>query len=146
MILEEDKRHYVLIKDLNTFIYDHISHRGRKHVYCYCFQAFSTAEILKSHVNDCFKINAKQMIMMHKKGEYVKFKNYERKKESPLMIYADFERVLVPEDNGKQNESYKNKYEKHVAFSYCYKLACLDLVNFLIHTYIKKLFTILLIV
>ena len=30
------------------------------------------------------------------------------------MIYADFEGILVPEDNGKQNsnESYTNKYSK----------------------------------
>ena len=35
------------------------------------------------------------------------------------MIYADFESILVPEDNGKQNpnESYTNKYQKHVACS-----------------------------
>ena len=32
------------------------------------------------------------------------------------MIYADFESILVPEDNVKQNpnESYTNKYQKHV--------------------------------
>ena len=37
------------------------------------------------------------------------------------MIYADY---LVPEGNGKQNPngSYTNKYQKHVACSYCYKL------------------------
>ena len=33
------------------------------------------------------------------------------------MIYADFESVLVPEDNGKQypNDSYTNKYQKHAS-------------------------------
>ena len=31
------------------------------------------------------------------------------------MIYADFENILVPEDNGKKNpeEFYTNKYQKH---------------------------------
>ena len=44
------------------------------------------------------------------------------------MIYADFESILVPENNGKQNpnESYTNKYQKHVACSYGYKLVCVD--------------------
>ena len=44
------------------------------------------------------------------------------------MIYADFESILVPEDKGKQNpnESYTNKYQKHVACSYGYKLVCVD--------------------
>ena len=40
------------------------------------------------------------------------------------MIYADFQSILVPEDNRKQNldESYTNKYKKHVAYNYGYKL------------------------
>ena len=35
------------------------------------------------------------------------------------MVYADFESILVPEDNGKQNpeESYTKKDQKHVACS-----------------------------
>ena len=40
---------------------------------------------------------------MPKKGEYVEFKNFERKIKSPFMIYADFESILVLEDNGKKN-------------------------------------------
>ena len=36
---------------------------------------------------------------MPNKGEYVKFKNIERKINSPFMIYVDFESILVPEDN-----------------------------------------------
>ena len=40
---------------------------------------------------------------MPEKDEYVKFKNYERKTESLFMIYADFERTLVPEYNEKEN-------------------------------------------
>ena len=47
---------------------------------------------------------------------------------TPFMIYADFESILAPEKNGKQNpnESYTNKYQKHVACSYGYKLVCVD--------------------
>ena len=32
-----------------------------------------------------------------------KFKNYMRKIISPFMVYADFESILVQENNGKQN-------------------------------------------
>ena len=44
------------------------------------------------------------------------------------MIYADFESILVPEDNGKKNteNSYTNKYQKHIACSYGYKLVCVN--------------------
>ena len=46
------------------------------------------------------------------------------------MIYAYFESILVPNDNGKQysNESCTNKYRKHVACSYGYKLVCVNAV------------------
>ena len=78
----------------------------------HCLQVFRKPEKLKCHIKDCFKINSKQTIKMSKKGVCVKFKNIERKIKSPFMIYADFESILVPEDNGKQNpnESYTNKY------------------------------------
>ena len=63
---------------------------------------------------------------MLNKGEYIKIKNFERKIKLPFMIYADFESIIVPEDKGKQNpeESYTNKYQKHVASSNGYELVC----------------------
>ena len=66
------------------------------------------------------------MIKMPKNNEYIKFENYEKKKKSQFMMYADFERLLVPKEDGKQNpdESYENKNKKHVAYSYRYKLVC----------------------
>ena len=51
---------------------------------------FSPEEILNHQIKDCFKINGKQRINIPKKGEYVRFKNYERKMKYPIMIYANF--------------------------------------------------------
>ena len=59
----------------------------------------STEEILKHHIKDCFKMNRKQRIIMPKNGEFVKCKNYERKIKSPFKHYADFESILVSENN-----------------------------------------------
>ena len=44
------------------------------------------------------------------------------------MIYADFESILVVEDNGKQNleKSHASKYQKHFAGSYGYILVSID--------------------
>ena len=122
IIGEEGKRHYVLIKDYNTFICYHKLH-CEENIF-----SFSTEEILKRHIKDCFKINSKQTIIMPKKGDYVKFKNYERKIQSPFIFYADFESLLVPQDNGKKytKESYTKKYQKHIAGSYGFKLICVD--------------------
>ena len=48
--------------------------------------------------------------------------------KSPFMIYAGFESILGPEDNGKQNleAPYTNRYENHNVGCYGYKLVCDD--------------------
>ena len=53
------------------------------------------------------------------------------------MIYADFESILVPEDNRKQNPngSYTKKYQKHVACSYGQKLVYVDTFSQLFKSY-----------
>ena len=50
-------------------------------------------------------------IILLKKGEYF----MKEKIKQPFMIYVDFENILIPKDNGKQNlgESYTNNYQKH---------------------------------
>ena len=73
LLREEQKRYYVLFKDFSTFKFNPNLHCRRKHS-CFCLQTFITVEILKSHINDCFKINSKQISKMPKKGEYVRFK------------------------------------------------------------------------
>ena len=65
---------------------------------------------------------------MAKKDETVKFKIYIRKIKSPFIIYADSESILVPENNGNQNsdQSYMNKYQNHLGWSFGYKLVYSD--------------------
>ena len=70
LIEEEGKRHYVLIKDCNSFMYDHmiIHYIVEEKNFCrYCLQAFSTEEILKSHIKNWFKVNGKERIIIPKK-------------------------------------------------------------------------------
>ena len=67
LIGEREKNHYVLIKDFNTFKYDHTVHGGRKHFRCNCLHAFFTEEVLKRHIKDCLKPNGKQAIKMPKR-------------------------------------------------------------------------------
>ena len=62
LIGEEGERNYVLMKDFNTFMYDHSLHRGRKHFCRYCLQAFSAEEKFKRHIKDCLKNNGKKRL------------------------------------------------------------------------------------
>ena len=49
------------------------------------------------------------------------------------MIYADFENILIPKDNGKQNpgESYTNNYQKHSSKSFILCLGEDPVYNFI---------------
>ena len=91
LIGEEGKRHYVLFKDFHTSMYYNTPHRERKKHFCrYCQHAFSAAEILKNLFNNCFKVNGKQIIKMPKKGEYIRFKSYERTTKPPAYYLCRF--------------------------------------------------------
>ena len=57
LITKNEKKHYVLIKDFNAFMYNQSKHKERKHFCMYCLQCFSSERILANHVNNCLTIN-----------------------------------------------------------------------------------------
>ena len=63
---------------------DHKFHLRRKHFCRYCVKAFSTEEILKGHIKDCFKINGKQRIIMPKNVNMLNLKIMEEKQSHHL--------------------------------------------------------------
>ena len=71
LITKDKKRHYVLIKSFNTFMYNQSKHK------VFCLQCFSSERVLAKHKNNCLTINGKQAINMPKKGENIlKFDNF----------------------------------------------------------------------
>ena len=47
-------------------MYDPTLNLRRKQFSCYCLQAFSTKEILKDRIKDCFEINGKKKFIIPK--------------------------------------------------------------------------------
>ena len=66
LITKDEKKHYVLIKDFNTFMYNQSKHKERKHFCMYCLHCFSSERVLANHVNNCLTINGAQAINMPK--------------------------------------------------------------------------------
>ena len=64
---EKQKKHYVLITDVNPFMYDHFLYHERLHFCHYYFQAFSKEERLKCQTNGSFKVNSKKRLKYQKK-------------------------------------------------------------------------------
>ena len=42
LLIDEGEKHYVVIKDFNTFMYDNSLHCERKHFWRYCLYAFTS--------------------------------------------------------------------------------------------------------
>ena len=106
LIRKERERHHVLIKDLYTFIYDHILH-SRKPFCGYCLQAFSTKEILIRHIKHCFKINGKLKILMPKKREYIN--KYTNKYQTHIACSNGYKLVCVDDKFDKFFKTYLGK-------------------------------------
>ena len=111
-------------------MYDHILHRRRKHFCRYCLQAFSSEEISKSHIKDRFKINGKQRTIMPRKGEFIKFRNYERiitqlcRYGCKLVCVNDNFIYSVIEESKYCNEVMKKHFNKELVMTKEDKVRC----------------------
>ena len=130
LITKDEKKHYVLIKDFNAFMYNQSKHKEKKHFCMFCLQCFSSERVLANHVNNCLTINGKQAINMLKQGENIlKFNNFHKQLPVPFVIYADFEAITKKVQGCKQSEemdkrSYTEAYQTHEDCGYGYKVVC----------------------
>ena len=132
LITKDEKKHYVLIKDFNAFMYNQSKHKERKDFCMYCLQCFSSIEILDAHRRDCIVINGKQAIKMPNEDENgVEFINHRKQIPVPFVIYADFEAITkknkrsdVNKSKDESNVSYTKAYQTHIDCGYGYKVVC----------------------
>ena len=134
LITKDEKKHYVLIKDFNAFMYNQSKHKERKHFCMYCLQCFSSERILANHVNNCLTISGAQAINMPKQGENIlKFNNFHKQPPVPFVINADFEAITKKVQGCEQSEemkkdkdrrSYTEAYQTHEYCGYGYKVVC----------------------
>ena len=60
LISNEEKSHYVFIKDFNRLIYSKTKNKDRKHFCIACLQNFTNKEIVNGHGERCLSINGAQ--------------------------------------------------------------------------------------
>ena len=144
LITKDEKKHYVLIKDFNAFMYNQSKHKERKHFCMYCLQCFSSERVLANHVNNCLTINGAQAINMPKQGENIlKFNNFHKQLPVPFVIYADFEAITKKVQGCEQSkEMEKDKDRKTVAMDKrLYVATMTNIVNTLAFIEVKTLST-----
>ena len=136
--------HYVYIKDFNRLMFKFTKHKGKKHFCRNCLQCFYSNESLAKHRVNCLAINGVQAINMPEKykdkngverSPCVYFKNHHNSLPVPFSIYADFECTtekisgcepppMKKTKDGPIERSYTEKYQKHTACSFGYKVVC----------------------
>ena len=126
MITKGEKKHYVLMKDFNKFMYNQTKYEHRKHFCMYCLQCFSREDVLTEHIPNCIAINGEQAIKMPKEGDELHFRNFQKQQAAPFVIYADFEALLEKVDSCQPSDkkSYTEAHQKHTDCGYGYKVVC----------------------
>ena len=125
LITENEKCHYVYIKDFNRFMFNQTKHENKKHFCMNCMQCFKTEQVLNNHRSVCLSINGVQSVKMPE-DTILKFKNYHKQLQVPFVIYADFEAITEKVDSVSQNneKSHTELYQKHTDCGYAYKVVC----------------------
>ena len=137
--LGEETNHFVYIKDFDRLMFNFTKHKGKKHFCRNCLQCFYSNESLAKHRVNCLAINGVQAIKMPEKfkdkngvwrSPCVYFKNHHNSLPVPFSIYADLEANTEkisgcqPSDRPPEERSYTEKYQKHTACSFGYKVVC----------------------
>ena len=144
--LGEETTHYVLIEDFSKLNSKFTKHKGKKHFCMRCLQCFYSNEGLAKHRVYCLAINGVQAIDLPQKytdkngverTPCVYFKNHHKSLPVPFCIYADFECItekisscqpppMKKPKKGRlpEERSYTEKYQRHTACSFGYKMVC----------------------
>ena len=114
LIEKGGKTHYCLITDLNKMLHSQTKHKGRKFFCTYCLHGFSSEILLMQHKLLYEKHGAQCTELPSGKDKFMTFKNWGKMLKVPFVIYADFECILSPLQNGK------NKTHLHEPCGYSY--------------------------
>ena len=89
LLIDNDKSHYVYIKDFNRFMFHKIKNKNKIWFCKSCLQCFSSENILRKHKENCLSINVKHSVTLEE--GIIKFENYFKQIPVPFKMYADFE-------------------------------------------------------
>ena len=104
LVNDENKPHYVYIKDFDRFIFYKTKNINKKYFCKSCLQCFSSKNVLTEHKEVYLSINGAKSVRLKKVT--ITIKSYFKQIPVPFKIYADFECDL------KRIECYEGSYSK----------------------------------
>ena len=107
LIIDENKSHYMHIKDFDRFMFRKTKNKDKKYFCKSCLQCFSSKNILNSHKNVCLKINGEEAVKLEKGT--TEFKSYFKQIPVHFKVYAILDSV----------ESYEGSCTKKYSIYFC---------------------------
>ncbi|KAJ8684508.1 hypothetical protein QAD02_020365 [Eretmocerus hayati] len=96
LLEDEDGAHYCTIKHLSRLISSGINKDMHKRYVCEtCFHSFSSEKKLNRHSLDCKTANECKIVLPRPEEAVLRFTNHWKKQDSPYIVYADFECLLI---------------------------------------------------
>ena len=114
--------HSVRVEDFNRFMTNKTKH-CKKH---FCLPCFSISKVLGYRAKNCLASNHTKSVLLPEETEYVNFQNFKRLAKASVIIYGDFECILIPSTDNINFVPNTKEYQDHIICSYGNKLICVD--------------------
>ena len=88
LIIDENKSHYVYIKDFDRFMFNKTKNKNKKYFCKSCLECFSSKKVLSNHKEVCLSINVVQSVRLEK--VIIEFKNAFKQIQVPFKTYSNF--------------------------------------------------------
>ena len=88
LIIDENKLHYVYIKDFDRFMFNKTKTKNKKYFCKSCLRCFSSKKVLSNHKEVCLSIHVVQSVRLEK--VIIEFKNAFKQIQIPFKIYFHF--------------------------------------------------------
>ena len=119
---QDSKRHYCLIKNLNSLLY-HLNKRKTRMFFCnYCLHGFIKESLLRDHVPNCQPHGPQKMKYPDEEHDRLMFKDFHKQLKVPFVIYADFECITekISSVSSDPINSSTEKYQHHTPCGFSY--------------------------
>lgn len=136
------KYHYCWVKNLDRLVSSQISKAKKKMYICrFCLSHFYDKDKHEAHVEHCLEVQNgeyKYINMPSEKDKILKFKNYFKTEKVQYVVYADFESILI--NNNDDMTKNTRKVKEHIISGF--SLICVDSNGKVVWSTIKRIKTI----
>ena len=123
MIVDGQNRHYTAIKGMSRLLKSlNATHKGAYHFCMNHLNGFQRDSARDKHYEYCSNNGHVKVKMPTEKEKWLKFHDGQYQFKVPFMLYADFESILKPVDEGCRNKMNTMKTERKGKASYTEKI------------------------